>query len=82
MILENKLGLTNQVELAKVEEKLSKQKAKELYDCGKINEIEVGTFKGLSEFMNFYFRIFTILPEKSDRSILQKEIFDLHQLCI
>ncbi|EOG39458.1 hypothetical protein SO1_03136, partial [Enterococcus faecalis EnGen0195] len=30
MILENKLGLTNQVELAKVEEKLSKQKAKEL----------------------------------------------------
>ncbi|OUK12380.1 cell filamentation protein, partial [Enterococcus faecium] len=28
MILENKLGLTNQVELAKVEEKLSKQKAK------------------------------------------------------
>ena len=35
MILENKLGLTNQVELAKVEEKLSKQKAKELYDCGK-----------------------------------------------
>lgn len=28
MILENKLGLTNQVELAKVEEKLSKQKRK------------------------------------------------------
>ncbi|MBF0799111.1 cell filamentation protein Fic, partial [Enterococcus gallinarum] len=47
MILEKKLGLTNQVELAKAEEKLSKQKAKELYDSGKINEIEVGTFKGL-----------------------------------
>lgn len=30
MILENKLGLTNQVELAKVEEKLSKQKAKRI----------------------------------------------------
>ncbi|HAQ4659259.1 TPA: cell filamentation protein Fic, partial [Enterococcus faecium] len=53
--LENKLGLTNQVELAKVEEKLSKQKAKELYDCGKINEIEVGTFKGLSEIHEFLF---------------------------
>ena len=52
---ENKLGLTNQVELAKVEEKLSKQKAKELYDCGKINEIEVGTFKGLSEIHEFLF---------------------------
>ena len=55
MILENKLGLTNQVEWAKVEEKLSKQKAKELYDCGKINEIEVGTFKGLSEIHEFLF---------------------------
>lgn len=55
MILEDKLGLTNQVELAKVEEKLSKQKAKELYDCGKINEIEVGTFKGLSEIHEFLF---------------------------
>ncbi|TNX24261.1 protein adenylyltransferase Fic [Enterococcus faecium] len=55
MILDNKLGLTNQVELAKVEEKLSKQKAKELYDCGKINEIEVGTFKGLSEIHEFLF---------------------------
>ncbi|WP_443972228.1 protein adenylyltransferase Fic [Staphylococcus pseudintermedius] len=54
-MLENKLGLTNQVELAKVEEKLSKQKAKELYDCGKINEIEVGTFKGLSEIHEFLF---------------------------
>ncbi|MBK4791518.1 cell division protein Fic [Enterococcus faecium] len=49
------MGLTNQVELAKVEEKLSKQKAKELYDCGKINEIEVGTFKGLSEIHEFLF---------------------------
>ncbi|HFD0793051.1 Fic family protein [Enterococcus faecium] len=55
MILENKLGLTNQFELAKSEEKLSKQKAKDLYDSGKINEIEVGTFKGLSEIHDFLF---------------------------
>ncbi len=55
MVLENKLGLTNQVELAKAEEKLSKQKAKELFDSGKINEIEVGTFKGLSEIHDFLF---------------------------
>ena len=53
--MENKLGLTSQVELAKAEEKLSKQKAKELYDSGKINEIEVGTFKGLSEIHEFLF---------------------------
>ncbi|MFN2343952.1 MAG: cell filamentation protein Fic, partial [Desulfonatronovibrio sp.] len=32
MILENKLNITNQVELAKTEENLSKQKAKQLFD--------------------------------------------------
>lgn len=48
MILENKLGLDNQVELAKAEEKLSKQKAKQLFDSGDINKAEVGTFSGLS----------------------------------
>ena len=30
MMLENKLNITNQVELAKAEEKISKQKAKQL----------------------------------------------------
>lgn len=44
MILDNNLGLTNQAALDRAEEKLSKQKAKKLYDSGKINEIEVGTF--------------------------------------
>lgn len=48
MILENKLNLDNQVELAKAEEKLSKQKAKQLFDSGDIHRVEVGTFSGLS----------------------------------
>lgn len=48
MILKNKLGIDNQVELAKVEEKLSKQKAKQLFDSGDIHKAEVGTFAGLS----------------------------------
>ena len=48
MILENKLNITHQVELAKAEEKISKQKAKQLFDSGDINEVEVGTFSGLS----------------------------------
>ncbi|MCO5478388.1 Fic family protein [Enterococcus gallinarum] len=55
MVLENRLGLINQVKLAKAEEKLSKQKAKKLYDSGKIDKIEVGTFKGLSEIHEFLF---------------------------
>ncbi len=48
MILENKLNISHQVELAKAEEKISKQKAKQLYDSGDINKVEVGTFAGLS----------------------------------
>ena len=48
MILENKLNITNQVELAKAEEKISKQKAKQLFDSGDIAKVEVGTFAGLS----------------------------------
>ena len=55
MVIENKLGLSNQVALAKAEEKISKQKAKDLYDTGKINEMEIGTFKGLSDIHRYLF---------------------------
>ena len=48
MTIENKLNITNQVDLAKAEEKISKQKAKQLFDSGDINKVEVGTFKGLA----------------------------------
>jgi cell filamentation protein len=48
MILENKLGITNQIELAKAEEKISKQKAKQLFDSGDIHKVEVGKFAGLA----------------------------------
>ena len=44
-----KLGITNQSELAREEEKITKLKALELFDSKKINDFEVGTFKGLSQ---------------------------------
>lgn len=48
MTLENKLNINNQIDLAKAEEKIGKQKAKQLFDSGDINKIEVGTFAGLA----------------------------------
>lgn len=48
MILENKLHITDQIELAKAEEKISKQKAKRLFDSGDINKVEIGKYAGLA----------------------------------
>ncbi len=47
MVLNNKLGIDNQAELNKLEEKISKQKAKQLFDTGEIDNIPIGTFFGL-----------------------------------
>ncbi|MCX7132340.1 protein adenylyltransferase Fic [Aeromonas sp.] len=55
MMLENKLNITNQVELAKAEEKISKQKAKQLFDSGDINKADVGKFSGLSFIHGYLF---------------------------
>ena len=55
MILKNKLGIENQIELAKKEEKITKLKAKKLFETGKLNFIEVGTFKGLAEIHKYLF---------------------------
>lgn len=46
--MENKLNITDQIELAKAEEKISKQKAKQLFDSGDISKVEAGTFAGLA----------------------------------
>jgi len=55
MTLPNKLGITDQVELARTEERLTKQKAKQLFDTGDIDKAEVGTFAGLSFIHRYLF---------------------------
>ena len=57
MILENKLDISHQIELAKAEEKISKQKAKQLFDSGVITKVEIGTFAGLSFIHAYLFAI-------------------------
>ena len=49
MVLKNKLGIKEEIELAKVKEKITKEKAIELFETGKLETFEVGTYKGLSQ---------------------------------
>ena len=55
MLLDNKLNITDQIALAKAEEKISKQKAKQLFESGAIHRVEVGTFQGLSDIHAYLF---------------------------
>ena len=49
MALENKLGITDSAELARVEEKISKKKALWLFESGTLDSLEAGTFAALQE---------------------------------
>ena len=55
MVLKNKLNITNQIELNKTEEKISKEKAVMLFDSGKIDTIKAGTVEGLKQIHKFLF---------------------------
>lgn len=55
MALQNKLGIIDSAELARVEEKISKIKAVELYENNIVAEIEVGKFLGLAKIHKFLF---------------------------
>ena len=55
MVLENKLGLNDSVELTKMEERISKKKAMELFESGRLNNLEAGTFQALVEIHKYLF---------------------------
>lgn len=55
MALENRLGIAESSELARVEEKISKKKALELFETGVLDTFEVGTFKGLAQIHRYLF---------------------------
>src|SRR5699024_8767963 len=55
MVLENKLGIMNAAELARVEEKISKKKALEMFETGFLNSLEVGTYQALSKIHYYLF---------------------------
>lgn len=47
--------MTSQIELNKAEEKISKQKARALFESGDIDRMEVGTFNGLAQIHAYLF---------------------------
>lgn len=53
--LENKLGINDSVELARIEEKISKRKALGLFELGLLDTFEVGTFPGLASIHRYLF---------------------------
>lgn len=55
MALENKLGITDSSELARMEEKISKMKALELFEKGLLDKFKIGTFEGLAEIHQYLF---------------------------
>ena len=55
MILENRLNINDAVELARVEERLSKAKAKKLFENGFLESLNAGSFEALSAIHNYLF---------------------------
>ena len=55
MTLENKLNISDAVELARAEEKISKTKALKLFTSGYLNTLEAGTFESLAEIHRYLF---------------------------
>ena len=49
MTLENKLGITDSQELARAEERISKQKALALFESGALDQMAPGTFAALTQ---------------------------------
>ena len=54
-MLENKLGITDSTELARAEEKISKQKAVEMFENGFLEKLEPGTYESLARIHKYLF---------------------------
>lgn len=55
MVLENRLGITDSAELARTEEKISKQKALTLFEAGILDTLTPGTFETLCAIHKYLF---------------------------
>lgn len=56
VVLKNKLGITDPIELAHREEQLTKKRAQKLYDKHILETFEVGTYAGLAKIHGYLFQ--------------------------
>ena len=56
MILENKFNITDPSELAREEEKISKKKAKEMFEIGFLDRLNAGTFESLKKIHEYLYK--------------------------
>lgn len=54
-MLENKLGITDSTKLARAEEKISKQKAIEMFETGFLEKLQPGTYESLAAIHKYLF---------------------------
>lgn len=55
MVRENKFGITNAADLARLEERISKKKAMELFEKDMIDEFSIGKFSSLAKIHRYLF---------------------------
>lgn len=66
-MLENKLGITDLAKLARIEEKISKQKAVEMFESGYLESLEAGTYESLAMIHKYLLMKYMILPVRFAR---------------
>lgn len=74
-MLENKLGILNSAELAKEEEKRSKQRARELFESGDLDSLKAGTYESLASIHKYLFEEIYVFAGKMREVNLAKGNF-------
>ena len=82
MMLDNKLGLTDSLELDKMEEKISKTRAKELFEKQLLDDKAAGTYATLALFIGSCLKKSMTSLARFGQSISPKGIFVLRLSCI
>ncbi len=75
MALENKLGITDSAELGREEERISKKKARELFESGALDRLTPGSFAALAEIHRILFEDIYVFAGKTRTVNLAKGNF-------